>query len=77
MTPAQISAVTNGLINVHAAIDTWWPALVGLAIAVGGTWLAFRCARFLGATDRLPGAPDNQAGTNTDNLRDTGEEKQP
>lgn len=66
MTPEQIDAATNGLINVHAWLDTWWPALVGLALAVGGTWLAFRCARFLGSLDRIAAAPDNQAGTNTD-----------
>lgn len=68
MTPEQIDTVTNGLINLHAFVSDWWPAGVGLAFVVGGTWIAFRCARFLGATDRIHAAPDNQAGTNTDDL---------
>lgn len=63
MTPEQIDTVANGLVNAHAFLADWWPAGVGLAIAAGGTWLAFRCARFLGAHDRVPPAPDNQAGT--------------
>lgn len=68
MTPAQIGTVTNGLINVHAFVADWWPALVGLAIAAAGTWLALRVARFLGTADRIPPAPDNQPGTNTSDL---------
>lgn len=68
MTPEQIDTVTNGLINLHTFVADWWPALVGLGIAAVGTWLAFRCARFLGTQDRVPAAPDNQPGTNTDDL---------
>ena len=48
MTPAQIDTVTNGLINLHTFVSDWWPAITGLAITTFGTWLAFRCARFLG-----------------------------
>lgn len=65
MTPTQIDTVTNGLINLHAFVADWWPALVGIAFAVGGSWLAFRVAQFLGAHDRIPPAPDNQTGSNT------------
>lgn len=68
MTPQQIDDVTNAALNVHAFVADWWPAGVGLAFVAGGTWLAFRCARFLGAHDRVPAAPDNQAGTNADDL---------
>lgn len=67
MTPAQIDTVTNGLINLHTFVSDWWPALTGLAITAAGTWLAFRCARFLGQHD-MPAAPDNQPGTDADDL---------
>jgi hypothetical protein len=68
VTPEQIDTITNAAINLHTFVATWWPAITGLAIAVGGTWLALRVARFLGQHD-TPAAPDNQPGSNTDDLR--------
>jgi hypothetical protein len=68
MTPAQIDTVTNAVVNIHAFVSDWWPAITGLALFAGGTWLALRVARFLGQHD-TPAAPDNQPGTNTDDLR--------
>lgn len=68
MTPEQIDTVTNGLINLHTFISDWWPAITGLALFAAGTWLALRVAHFLGTVDRIPAAPDNQPGTNADDL---------
>ena len=47
MTPAQIDTVTNGLINVHAWLDTWWPLLA----AAAGLWATWWIARRLRAAN--------------------------
>jgi hypothetical protein len=62
MTPEQIDAVTNGLISLEHAVDTYGPSLAVIAASTCALWGAGRLidrAAARRALRRTPAAPDN------------------
>lgn len=45
MTPEQIDTVTDGLITVHAFVDTWWPTAAYITCTVALWWALHRTER--------------------------------